>query len=417
MKKSLFAIIIFHIVLASFSYVYPQVTIGSKNEPNVGALMDLKERQPTANDPDQTTSNRGLGLPRVPLTSLNELKPMYSYVGVANTPSVTDKDAHMGLMVYNTNESLCLAVPILKGLYIWDGSNWQMLTSGVSSDVQIFKDQEGNDFKARSFGDAGIWMIENLAVKSYSNNTAIDVFDSSTTNPAVKSMYAYPSRTLTGWSSQPTEWSRFQGLLYNWRAAVNNYAPNGNNYAQVQGLIPGANEIETLLENPAGAKNGKIQGVCPANWHLPSDREWNVLENVLYNFASVYSNYSIAEAGTFNPTTWQELWEYGTNGARSPVAGTTGHGAVLKSICSPIGVATPTGGKSLPSVKGGFDAMLVGNTNSAGSQNYGASGFFWTSSARAATTTWQRSISSSAVTVNRSVGSQNVLFSVRCKKD
>jgi hypothetical protein len=54
-----------------------QVTIGASIEPNKGAFLDLKQRDPDANN---TTSDKGLLLPRVQLTDLTKLYPMLADV-------------------------------------------------------------------------------------------------------------------------------------------------------------------------------------------------------------------------------------------------------------------------------------------------------------------------------------------------
>lgn len=259
-------------------------------------------------------------------------------------------------------------------------------------------------------------MLENLAVKHYSNNTPIEIFDGNLASPPQKSMYAYPSKTSTGWNSQPATWIPRQGLLYNWKAATNSYSPGDINQGQIAGAVPGANEVETMLESSVGAKNGKIQGICPHGWHLPSDREWNELEKELYNNPAAYSSYTTEEIATFNPTTWQDSWDIAT-GRRSPSAGTTGHGAVMKSQCPPVDGVYATEGKSMLSSKGGFDVLLLGSISSGASLYYGSTAFFWSSSARSSATSWQRNIANNYPTVSRTVGSANVFFSVRCKKD
>ncbi|MBK5720799.1 fibrobacter succinogenes major paralogous domain-containing protein [Dysgonomonas sp. Marseille-P4677] len=411
------SIIFLMLSLFTTPHILAQVTIGSNIKPNKGSILDIKERQPTAGDPDQTTANRGLLMPRVTLLSLTELKPMYSYADIENTPSGIDEQMHIGLIVYNIIQEICPGTDILEGLYVWQGSEWKLLKNGTSSNgVQLFKDQGGNTFKARTFGDAGTWMVDNLAVKHYSDNTTIDIFNGNAINPPPKPMYAYPSRTTTGWNSQPEIWTRRQGLLYNWTAATNNYNPGDIDQSQIAGSIPGANEVETLQENSEGAKNGKIQGICPNGWHIPSDREWNALEKELYNNPEKYSSYTTDEIGTFIPNSWQDGWET-ASGRRPSSANNTGHGAVMKSICPPADETASTGGKSHLNTKGGFDAILLGSISSTTALGYGKSGFFWTSSARSAETSMQRNLSYNYPTISRSAGSKNVFFSVRCKKN
>lgn len=54
-----------------FSNLNAQVTIGSNEPPNHGAILDLKEEQTTGGEPNST---RGLGLPRVKITDKYLLK-------------------------------------------------------------------------------------------------------------------------------------------------------------------------------------------------------------------------------------------------------------------------------------------------------------------------------------------------------
>lgn len=99
------------ILLVCSTTMIAQVTIGSSEEPVKGALLDLKE--------DGTTS-KGLGLPRVALQAYNKVK-----MG-ADAPEYTDKENHMGLVVYNVNPDYnqCDTASIPPGLHIWDGQKW-----------------------------------------------------------------------------------------------------------------------------------------------------------------------------------------------------------------------------------------------------------------------------------------------------
>ncbi|NDV69648.1 hypothetical protein D0T66_12150 [Dysgonomonas sp. 25] len=123
-------------ILALFTTtaLHGQVTIGSGEKPNVGALLDLKEHAPDANN---ATAKHGLGLPKVELSDLSKLK-------IGTAPEITGADAleHTGLIVYNAVPSLCISA----GIYIWDGTQWEQLTrkgAGIGSyeeDVQALKD-------------------------------------------------------------------------------------------------------------------------------------------------------------------------------------------------------------------------------------------------------------------------------------
>lgn len=97
---------IIFLLSCSISTTNAQVTMGSNIPPAQGALLDLKEDGPT---------KKGLGMPRVWLEELNDLKPC------VNNQTVQDKAIHTGLLVYNVNEELC------AGLHVWDGDFWTPL--------------------------------------------------------------------------------------------------------------------------------------------------------------------------------------------------------------------------------------------------------------------------------------------------
>lgn len=96
-------ILIFIIALIiSFSTATAQVTIGSLQPPRSGTLLDLDQ---------DGLSQKGLGLPRVALTSLTTLT-----IGPE-----TEKNSYVGAMVYNTTDDS----NIKKGIYCWMGDTWK----------------------------------------------------------------------------------------------------------------------------------------------------------------------------------------------------------------------------------------------------------------------------------------------------
>ncbi|NDV69173.1 hypothetical protein D0T66_09745 [Dysgonomonas sp. 25] len=121
------------IILALLTAInlHGQVTIGSDQAPNKGALLDLKEHAPDANN---ATATRGLGLPKVELSDLSKL-----IIGTA--PEITGADAlsHAGLIVYNTKASMCFS----EGMYVWNGTQWDQLAGvgigSYQSDVEALK--------------------------------------------------------------------------------------------------------------------------------------------------------------------------------------------------------------------------------------------------------------------------------------
>lgn len=106
-----------------------QVTIGSTLKPRTGALLDLKEF-----DNGITSSLRGLGLPRVSLDSLVITGANTNMATtIKNSDGVWDKDEHIGLVVFNTNESNSCNGGVEMGLYVWGGEKWEALMSNEST--------------------------------------------------------------------------------------------------------------------------------------------------------------------------------------------------------------------------------------------------------------------------------------------
>lgn len=118
-----------------------QVTIGSKEEPVSGALLQLKDINQNEST-GITNATRGLGMPRVLLTKKHQLLPMFADKLDEYTANKEVYDAeHVGLMVYNTeantNEIIC------KGLNVWDGKEWMCLRGSLNytldcSSIEIF---------------------------------------------------------------------------------------------------------------------------------------------------------------------------------------------------------------------------------------------------------------------------------------
>jgi hypothetical protein len=76
-------------------FVSAQVTIGSTETPEEGALLQLKEKTGIAGDADNAT--KGLAFPRVALSHKNDLRPMF-----ASGATGVQKLSHTGLVVFNT---------------------------------------------------------------------------------------------------------------------------------------------------------------------------------------------------------------------------------------------------------------------------------------------------------------------------
>jgi uncharacterized protein (TIGR02145 family) len=158
-----------------------------------------------------------------------------------------------------------------------------------------------------------------------------------------------------GWST--TEPADGEGLLYQWSAAMN------------------------------GDTTERAQGVCPTDWHVPSDCEWMYLENSLGM-----------------TTADQQLTGFRNSGT----------------VGSKLSTLTDNGNGANSS---GFTALLAGNRFSSGGGtfvNRGDFGLWWSSSETGPSsgTAYRRRVDISEVGVNRSSNRTKAFgFSVRCLKD
>ncbi|NDV67306.1 hypothetical protein D0T66_00125 [Dysgonomonas sp. 25] len=123
-------------MLSGVSMATAQVTIGSNNVPNAGALLDLKQYAPTS---ENATATKGLMLPRLKLTDLGNLYPMFEDPGVPGTPKPEYQGAlkaqedlkHVGLLVYNLDQCQGLG----EGVYLWTGNEWFFLQDKDASGI------------------------------------------------------------------------------------------------------------------------------------------------------------------------------------------------------------------------------------------------------------------------------------------
>jgi uncharacterized protein (TIGR02145 family) len=96
------------------------------------------------------------------------------------------------------------------------------------------------------------WMTENLK-EIPSNFSTYSTSSWSTTTPGDQGYWGYYNQDIplgtSGWGTSEIE--PYEGYLYQWSAAMN------------------------------GSTTERAQGVCPTDWHIPSDCEWMYLENSL----------------------------------------------------------------------------------------------------------------------------------------
>ena len=330
-----------------------QVTIGSKLEPNKGALLDLKENANAG-----VNSTKGMLLPRVALNwAANNLAQSLNPSADASS---MDGPEHAGLTVYSTSDDYCNGN--YPGPYVWDGEKWNYLGKKKEFEVkQLVDKRDDNVYYTREFFDkdgnsAGTWMLENLryvpkAKDGYDdytygfNGLYLPVFRPEKPGNyeyldyhTEDKYYAY-TRKGTGvmdastLDSDKNNWDPQTGIIYNYAGAVNRIGPYPNE-DRSEGI---GRTTTTPLR----------RGVCPEGWHIPSDEDWNILLQAIYNNPTQYSYYTPSQA--FEPETWDQAWNTNSNQGSS---NTYGHGIAM--------ISCEFGGLSLPAKHGGFDAKTYG---------------------------------------------------------
>lgn len=377
-----------------------QVTIGSDEPPSLGSLLDLKEK---------TTTNKGLGMPRIKLKTLTITSGSNLATTIEGT-SITenwDKSAHIGLMAYNMNDDRCAIDPIAEGLHVWDGDKWQYLGN---QRYNFTDSRDGEVYYAGKFDLAGEWMLENVRFVPTSTDPDFAAYDHNPSTILVAKHYMYPEESGT-YNKAMHPSSDWDGPLYKKR--------NGIMYNRLAALN-GENDVVNVAQGETSSGTDPIttpiQGVCPHGWHLPSDKEWNDLEREIYNNPEKYSAYT--GVGEFSEP-WNPTWQT-TIGNRGS-SNSKGHALAMLSNCSTPGSGSstpPIGGTSKNMKVGGFNVFTVGLWSYSTIYDYGVSTGFWTSSADLGSFMgWTRSFYQGNAKVTREPLTYDHFFSVRCKKN
>ncbi|MDR0427628.1 MAG: fibrobacter succinogenes major paralogous domain-containing protein [Dysgonamonadaceae bacterium] len=333
-----------------------------------------------------STAKGGLLLSNVSLTDLEKI-PGGVFVGIAGEQ---DNNTELtGMIVYNTN------VNTGRGLYVWNGVKWTTFAIGdgdfdplVPGEVGVLTDPRDNEtYLTGNFGTAGIWMLENLRyVTGYTHSVYISY---------TSKYYGYPGANEQPYSTvtAKTNWNKSWGVLYNWAGATNGRSSN-------------INESDKSYD----AGHPKVQGVCPDGWYLPSDWEWNNLEEVI---AAAEKNIYSSE----DPSPMTSGFRGAMNYRNAPL------GRKMKSTSKVTETASATNGTSKLAAVGGFDALLVGivlevEDDGTFRRHFGTHAYFWSSSSYNNTYACGRYLTHDNTGVNRYYyGNRSDLYSVRCKKD
>jgi uncharacterized protein (TIGR02145 family) len=232
------------------------------------------------------------------------------------------------------------------------------------------EDSEGNWYCTGDFGTVGTWMTTNLRTKS----SVPENINSGNANSA----YYYPNKNSEILTSHPE-----YGLLYTWAAA---------------NIGTSATESSNAFPNAVSTR----QGICPDGWHLPSDYEWNQLEQVIAESTQGVHSSDAA-------ITWD------VSATAIGYRGT--HGQKMKSRTVVVNSSYDPDGTSNGLAANGFDALLVGIMDSGSALGYGTYTAFWSSSSDNSTLAWRRNLGYDYTGVSRTSYYKDSMHSVRCKKN
>jgi uncharacterized protein (TIGR02145 family) len=204
---------------------------------------------------------------------------------------------------------------------------------------QINDARDGNIYNTIQIGNQ-CWMSENLR---YLPN----VVPPNISSQSLPYLYVYGYSGTDVIMAKSTSNYLIYGVLYNWTASMNSSASSNT--------------------NPSG-----VQGICPTGWHLPSDSEWNQLDN----FLGEYAGGKLKEAG-------EAHWNYPNTNANNQ-----------------------TGFTALPGgYRNGYNTFY----------DLGNYGYWWSSTESGSSFAYYRSLAylNSNIYVNSS-GNKDLAYSIRC---
>jgi len=147
-------------------------------------------------------------------------------------------------VAYNNFKYRCVVGHYCRPESISDAAALSVATPVPVTDI------DGNTYNTVGIGSQ-LWMAENLKTTRYADGTPIPLVNTNTDWDALTS-----TSKAYCWYNDNISNKDTYGAMYTWAAAMNGAASS--------------------TDKPSG-----VQGVCPTDWHLPSDAEWVQLETYL----------------------------------------------------------------------------------------------------------------------------------------
>lgn len=281
-----------------------QVTIGSNIGPNAGTLLDIKEY--TAND--NTTTTKGMMLPRVNLTDMSNLYPMFlgdtDYENNTANKKDTEDAIHTGLTVYNTSVDFC--ADIYPGVRVWDGAKWEPVGKGrFPAEVDILIDNRNpakpERYQIGKFGDGGWWMLENLRADRWPDGTTDGL------------VYGFPTGDMVYTDENGTSRRHGRQQYYPAMGDPAAVARHGHMYSFYAAIGVKQADLPEFMSELRGS-----QGICPDGWHVPSTPEYLLLRAEIEANPCKYAHSNIGENSSYNV---QPMGETPNGRGRTPQQG------------------------------------------------------------------------------------------------
>ncbi|MDY6327298.1 MAG: FISUMP domain-containing protein, partial [Bacteroidales bacterium] len=247
-------------------------------------------------------------------------------------------------------------------------------------EAKTVTDHEGNVYATVKIGNQ-CWTRENLRTTT-SPSTKTNLI------PADGVDYTFTGKQARWYGNDSSQYAPLKyGLLYNWNAAV-------DTFNTTLGELNVSNNYDYAV---SVTFNSHRRGICPEGWHVPSDAEWNTMEQ------------------TVSGSDWQDIYA-NTNGWRGSHAGKLASGDKWNYSL----IANAPGDTSYSDRnKSGFSAFPVGKCYGSWFGEAGVNAYFWSSTQISGSNgdAWSRQIGYYDVTVYRTNYFKSNGFSVRCVKD
>ncbi|MDR1610786.1 MAG: fibrobacter succinogenes major paralogous domain-containing protein [Candidatus Symbiothrix sp.] len=366
------------------------------------------------NDPTKRDDNGSLSGYNRTLTGTYAVEPVAGPTPVSYQWSISrDPGGHASLSTPNTNSEVeftlngnilsdgdlvnkpGVADTIVLQCTVNDGHQDYILERTITvgdrdecSPVAGLLDAEGNSYTISRFGGV-CWMTQNLRSKKTKQGNQVQTIPEGTneSNDPNAVVYYYPG----GNTNSPFEY----GFLYTWGAA-------------------NIGTETTEAKNAFIGKTSDRQGICPEGWTLPSDYDWNQLEEEIATHPEKYSSEQTAYTWNSSYETYTG-WRPGEGNSGLNWWGRTMKSSTRVKTANNLDVSTAPNGVSNKNGTG-FNALIVGTFGGGSSINFGSGTSFWSSSAVSATAAWRRSLDSSPTGAYRTTNNKYNLHSVRCKK-